>query len=479
MSAAPTPAGASSVFHGTGSNRNSVKFLRACFKKQVLGGGRTSASAMRFWSAVNAFAPSVHAQLDRPGSSRTMAELQSAYDFVSTLLHDDPAALFLFLSNGTPGVSNEVPDLHARVEEFLQTACGRAVTGVSTPSSTSDTPTAAVTSSGPSHACNTSQGSSPLCASTPPLVPSTDNDGGVSPSPLLATRMPSTACTLEVPRATAPMPSSPCSDDGASCYLCGRPQTTSNPVNLGMMRDLRACWATAGGRYIQLAQVMLCPTRSSNHTHCRSLLRSLLVSSSAAAAPATKASPVPGGPSCAAKAGSRPTAGGDEPVEASPASSTGLLDAMARCYPLAQLEAFLHPTAAFKTHRRCRGGLLSLLRMIESSDLTELLAGCKAEAAPDCAVKVPPWAPFALSFFFVPSFFFFIFVSLHRLQPTPVPLHPSCARVCLHVRTYYFCARMLCCLCVSGVMAACARHGERGSFFATPAWPPIFFPPVC
>ena len=101
-------------------NRNSVKFLRACFKKQVLGGGRTSPAALRFWTAVNTFAPTTHAQLDKAGSSRTMAELQAAYDFVSSLLADDPAALFLFLSNGTPGVSNEVPGLVRHVDDFLR-----------------------------------------------------------------------------------------------------------------------------------------------------------------------------------------------------------------------------------------------------------------------------------------------------------------------------------------------------------------------
>ena len=270
-------------------NRNSVKFLRACFKKQVLGGGRTSAPALRFWTAVNAFAPGLNAQLDKPGSSRTMAELQAAYDLVSTLLYDDPAALFLFLSNGSPGVSNEVPGLHSRVEGFLA--------ALPPPPQPPVVPAAGLAS--PAGAVAEDDDVSPDRS-----MVASPGDGSEGEE-----------CAAGPPGAD-------------SCYLCLRPQTTSNPVSVGKISDLQTLWRTCSKSYVGLMPSMMCPTRSSNHTHCRGVLRAMVKSA----------------------------------VQVPPP----VLDAMARCYPLQQLEEYLAPRAAFKTHRRCRGGLLSLFRVLET-----------------------------------------------------------------------------------------------------------------
>ena len=324
-------------------NRNSIKFLRACFKKQVLGGGRGAPTATRFWSAVNRFSPQLHAPADTAVAARPMAELQAAYDFVSSLLHDDPAALFLFLSNGTPGVSNEVPGLARHVDAFLASAGkgGAAVHGCATAGTgaSSDAATPAGDASTGATFQSASRGSgSPIAPSSPS---SRAGDDACATAAGAAISAPVADGSVYTPQ------------DGC-CFLCGRPQTTSNPVNLGVMKDLRACWEDVCARYVQLQTVLSCGVRSANHTHCRSVLRSML-------------------PACAAnRAAKKPTGSGSDD-DSAVAHTGGLLDAMARCYPLAQLQAFLDPSAAFKSHRRCRGGLLSLLRMIQWANVDELL----------------------------------------------------------------------------------------------------------
>jgi hypothetical protein len=100
-------------------------------------------------------------------------------------------------------------------------------------------------------------------------------------------------------------------------------------------------------RYRALAPAMLCPANSSNHTHCRSYLRGLQHGGVGTALGGSTATPSADG------------------SEASPAAGT-LLDAMARCYPINQVAEYLDLHAEQKTHRRCRGGLLSLLRLLET-----------------------------------------------------------------------------------------------------------------
>ena len=53
------------------------------------------------------------------------------------------------------------------------------------------------------------------------------------------------------------------------------------------------------------------------------------------------------------------------PAAAPTAASGSGLDAMARCYPVEQLSEYLSDIGqSYRTHRRCRGGLLSLMRHI-------------------------------------------------------------------------------------------------------------------
>ncbi len=64
-----------------------------------------------------------------------------------------------------------------------------------------------------------------------------------------------------------------------------------------------------------------------------------------------------------------PGSDGDGGVLGSPAvgSAGGSgLDAMSHCYPPEVLQEYLAPGATHKTHRRCRGGLLALLRALEA-----------------------------------------------------------------------------------------------------------------
>ena len=119
------------------------------------------------------------------------------------------------------------------------------------------------------------------------------------------------------------------------CFLCGRESTTSNKVKAGKMRQLRELWPAARGPYTRIAPLMVCPDRSQDHSHCRWFLRS------------THAAYV----SC--------------PVPLEPAVH---LDVMARCYTVEHLDTFLDPAVDAVAHRRCRGGLLCLLRFVLQLD---------------------------------------------------------------------------------------------------------------
>ena len=113
------------------------------------------------------------------------------------------------------------------------------------------------------------------------------------------------------------------------CFLCGRGATQSNKVKAGKVMELRELWQQAGDLYARVADAMCCPPGAFDHTHCRSFLRTL-----------------------------QQAHGKDGDSESMS------LDVMARCYPLAQLREFLDPHSDHKSHRRCRGGLLSFLRFV-------------------------------------------------------------------------------------------------------------------
>jgi hypothetical protein len=112
--------------------------------------------------------------------------------------------------------------------------------------------------------------------------------------------------------------------DTEMCNLCGRPPTTSNPVSEGNMEEVRSCWKSIGPLYKALEGHLRCPDGAANHTHCRSIVRSLI-------------------------------------PDKEKASS---MDAMIRCYPVSQLRQFLESSIGAKSHRRCRGGLLAFLRLL-------------------------------------------------------------------------------------------------------------------
>jgi hypothetical protein len=153
----------------------------------------------------------------------------------------------------------------------------------------------------------------------------------------------------------------PTSDEG-DCFLCQRAPTTSNPVATGNMSDLTQCWARHATKYQRLYPHFRCPSGASNHTHCRAFLRTMV-----------------------------------------PGDCTLGLDAMARCYPVQQLYEYFAPGAAHKTHRRCRGGLLSLLRLVavavNPSDVAPPATPPPSLASPTHSVAptviIPPPVPLA------------------------------------------------------------------------------------
>ena len=63
----------------------SVKYLRNCFRRGIIGDRRSDTFNM-FWTAVARFAPDVEVTVDRPTSSRNTTELQPAFNLVRTWL---------------------------------------------------------------------------------------------------------------------------------------------------------------------------------------------------------------------------------------------------------------------------------------------------------------------------------------------------------------------------------------------------------
>ena len=98
---------------------SSIKFLRNCFRRDIIGDRRVPMFST-FWRAVQAYAPDVEISLDTPTSSRNTTELQPAFDFVCSLLHDKPEAFSLFLANGSSPESTRVPGLFDAVTAFLR-----------------------------------------------------------------------------------------------------------------------------------------------------------------------------------------------------------------------------------------------------------------------------------------------------------------------------------------------------------------------
>ena len=114
------------------------------------------------------------------------------------------------------------------------------------------------------------------------------------------------------------------------CCLCGRGSTSSNRVEPGKTRKLVDLWPDARRTYLRIAPSLMCPEHSPDHSHCRYFLR-------------------------AAHQAYTERGVGDPCVS---------LDVMARCYPLPLLDTFLAPDVDPSAHRRCRGGLLCLLRFV-------------------------------------------------------------------------------------------------------------------
>jgi hypothetical protein len=179
----------------------------------------------------------------------------------------------------------------------------------------------------------------------------------------------------------------PASED--DCYLCGRGPTATNPVMFGNMTDLRESWAGVSEMYTRLTSSMMCAPSAPNHTHCRTFLRSVMhqlqqvqsgvgpggplgspLPGAHAAGGATAGSGGPGSGSGSTSGGTgsgsgTPTGAPSSGASILPGSAEDKLDAMARCYPIGQLTRFLDPHETKKSHRRCRGGLLSMFRTLE------------------------------------------------------------------------------------------------------------------
>ena len=98
--------------------RSSLKQLRECFRKDVIG-DKKSAGFSTFWRAVRLYAQDNSISLSKAPASRSLAELQPAYDFVMSLLHDQPQARDVFQGNGTAAIATPVPQLHELVQSFV------------------------------------------------------------------------------------------------------------------------------------------------------------------------------------------------------------------------------------------------------------------------------------------------------------------------------------------------------------------------
>lgn len=129
--------------------------------------------------------------------------------------------------------------------------------------------------------------------------------------------------------ASADVSSNMCSPTGGDfdpsvCFLCGNNNTsTSNPIKIGDLSLMRQCWNMEGARaaYIRRYPSFKCKDGAKKHL-CRQVLTKI--------------------------------AGNDN------------LDDMARCYPVDKLDSYLHQDSKLvvNTHKRCRGGLVSLLRFV-------------------------------------------------------------------------------------------------------------------
>ena len=86
--------------------------------------------------------------------------------------------------------------------------------------------------------------------------------------------------------------------------------------------------AVAASVSLSVWPIQVCPPSALDHTHCRSFLRNLRLS------------------------------------HCDNTDGMVTLDVMARCYSVKQLREFLDPRNELRSHRRCRGGLLSFLRFV-------------------------------------------------------------------------------------------------------------------
>lgn len=95
-----------------------IKQLRDCFRKDVIG-EKGSLTFTLFWSCVGIFTNDPSIPLDKPTSARNLSSLKPAYDFVCSVLHDDPEALAVFHANATAPSARHVPRLHEAVSGYL------------------------------------------------------------------------------------------------------------------------------------------------------------------------------------------------------------------------------------------------------------------------------------------------------------------------------------------------------------------------
>lgn len=118
-----------------------------------------------------------------------------------------------------------------------------------------------------------------------------------------------------------------------SCFLCGGKGSSANPVNVGELAKARMSWKN-GGRdvYSRRYASFRCPEGATKHV-CRTVVLDIFAATSHPSAP-------------------------------------DKLDDMARCYPIDRLDVYLNDgNPVLSTHKRCRGGLLSLLRFLVAKDV--------------------------------------------------------------------------------------------------------------
>lgn len=108
------------------------------------------------------------------------------------------------------------------------------------------------------------------------------------------------------------------------CFLCHGESTSANPVNQGRLTDLRSFWSDCSAYYCEIYSMLHCPPGAASHRHCKSVLRSL------------------------------------QKREALDVA----VDAMSVCMPAATITEYLEEGSRHTAHRRCRGGLTGLLRVV-------------------------------------------------------------------------------------------------------------------